>query len=228
MDAVHTAEAGPFQSRGSPTRFAALSFWWRLFAWGDEPMDPLHKAPLRRRLLEERRALDPGEVHLASVAIASRIRTLPELGSARTIALYQALRNEIEMTPLWEALAGSGMRILFPRIVSQSRILAFAPVDDPSELEVGALGVAQPPEGSDVPLGEIDVFVVPALAFDLQGRRLGRGGGYYDATLSAAPGALRIGPCLDDHLLEGVPAESHDQAVDVVVTPRRVLRSRRR
>lgn len=190
-------------------------------------MDPLHKDPLRKRLLERRRSLDPSLVHEASSAIAGRIASLPEVREARTVALYQALRNEIETTALWEALRPGGRRILFPRIVAGTRVLAFAPVDDPAELVVGALGVSQPPAGSDVPLEEIDVFVVPALAFDTGGRRLGRGGGYYDATLSAAPGAFRIGPCLDEQLLDRIPAEAHDQPVDVVITPEREVRSRR-
>lgn len=187
-------------------------------------MDLDEKQPLRQELIAARRALDPAFVQEASLAICRRIFELPELEAAQTVALYQALRNEIELRALWDALAGTGKRVLFPRIHPGTRVLAFAPVDDPAELTVGALGVRQPPPERDVPLEEIDAFVVPALAFDPAGRRLGRGGGYYDATLAAAPAALRIGPCLESQLRQRLPVEAHDAPVDLVVTQERVLR----
>ncbi len=185
------------------------------------------KQPLRQQLLAWRRGLSPDVLHEASRAIAGGIGALPEVRAARVVALYQALRNEIEMEPLWRELVLAGKQVLFPRIHPGTRQLAFALVDDPAELEVGALGVRQPPASRDVPLGSIDLIVVPALAFDAEGRRLGRGGGYYDATLAAHPAALRVGPCLEAALLDEVPAEVHDEAVDVVVTEARVLRPSR-
>lgn len=181
------------------------------------------KALVRRRLLEARRALDPAALHAASEALAARIAALPEVRAARTVALYQALRNEIEMLPLWRALEADGRQVLFPRVHQGTRVLSFAPVDDAGELTVGSLGIREPPPERDVPLEAIDVFVVPALGFDGRGLRLGRGGGYYDATLAAHPAAFRIGPCLE--ILERVPAEEHDEPVDLVITPEAIVRA---
>ena len=183
------------------------------------------KAALRRRLLEARRALEPTVLHRASEALATRIAALPAVREARTVALYQALRNEIEMQPLWRMLAAAGKQVLFPRVRAGTRVLAFAPVDDPGELSVGSLGIREPPPERDAPLSTIDVFVVPALGFDRQGLRLGRGGGYYDATLAARPEAFRIGPCLE--ILDRVPGEEHDQPVDLVITPAETIRTPR-
>lgn len=181
------------------------------------------KVPLRQQLAEVRRRIDPAALHVASAAIAVHVESLPAVRDARTVALYQALRTEIQTLPLWQALARAGKRVLFPRVQAGSRVLSFAPVDDPAELTVGALGIHEPPPARDVPIDEIDVFVVPALGFDRHGRRLGRGGGYYDATLAAHPAALRVGPCLAEALVACVPCEVHDEAVDFVVTPDEVI-----
>ncbi len=182
-----------------------------------------HKQPLRRQLLAFRRSLAADELHRASEAIAAQVLALEPVQAAGTVALYQALSHELEMVPLWNALVRAGKRVLFPRVREGTRVLAFAPVDDPGELSVGSFGIREPPPERDVALAEIDVFVVPALGFDAHGRRLGRGGGYYDATLAAHPAAVRVGPCLAGALLDDVPAEVHDEPVDFVVTPDRVI-----
>src|SRR5690606_31990191 len=127
-----------------------------------EPMsaDPEEKIALRRALVAERRALDPAVVAEASERIAARVVALPEIEGARTVALYQALRNEIGMEPLWRALEAMGKRVLFPRVRPHTRVLGFAPVDDPAELVVGALGVREPPREKEVEPTAVDVFVV--------------------------------------------------------------------
>lgn len=187
----------------------------------------LYKRSLRSRLLAERRALDPEEVDRASREIAARILALPEIADARAIALYQAMGNEISMEPLWRELVARGRQVLFPIVRPGTRVLAFSPARNPEDLSTGAFGIREPPAEWQIPLDQVEIFVVPALGFAPSGRRLGRGGGYYDATLAAAPQALRIGPCLESQLLDELPIEPHDEGVDVVVTPRRTLRTRR-
>ncbi|WP_050725355.1 5-formyltetrahydrofolate cyclo-ligase [Vulgatibacter incomptus] len=184
------------------------------------------KAPLRDSLRAMRRSFGEDALSRGSAAIALRVLELPELGALRTIALYQSLPGEVRLTPLWEELASRGTRCVFPRVVRGTRRLDFAPVVDPAELVAGVLGIREP-SGPGVELQEIDAFLVPGLAFDPGGGRLGQGGGYYDATLAAAPRALRIGACLDEQLLDEVPVEVHDARVDIVITPTRTFRAPR-
>ncbi|HEY0838954.1 MAG TPA: 5-formyltetrahydrofolate cyclo-ligase [Vulgatibacter sp.] len=179
------------------------------------------KAPLRARLIAERRTVDPDELARGSEAIVRAFLELPELEGARVVTLYQPLKGELAVEPLWRALEARGITCLFPRVVKGSRILAFAEGD---ELRHGVLGIREPAPGSERDLAEIDVFIVPGVAFDETGGRMGHGAGYYDATLAAAPRALRIGACLDRFLLPALPKEAHDQPIDRLITPTRTLR----
>ena len=150
---------------------------------------------------------------------------LPEVGAARTVALYQALPTEPGTGELWRALAARGVRTVFPRIVKGTRLLAFGAADGEADLLPGPMGIREPAPGRDVALDAIDLFVVPGVAFDLAGWRLGYGGGYYDTTLAhVREEAPRVGVCFDGELLESLPAEAHDAPVDVVVTDARTIR----
>ncbi len=182
------------------------------------------KPPLRTQLLAAREALDRSAIEEGSTSICHQILALPELATAGTVALYESQRGEVDLGPLWRELRALGKRCVFPRVDKGVKILAFAPVDTPANFAVGVLGLHQPPPGHDVDLDIIDLFVVPGLAFDPAGRRIGRGAGYYDATLAAVPRALRVGVCFDTHLIEAVPVDPHDQLIDLVITPTQVYR----
>ena len=95
-----------------------------------------------------------------------------------------------------------------------------------SELVPGPARALEPPASSpSLPLDAIDLIVVPGVAFDARGGRLGRGRGHYDATLARLrPGTARVGLCFDEQVVDRVPVEPHDVPLDVVVTGSRVLR----
>ena len=113
-------------------------------------------------------------------------------------------------------LGALGCARLFPRVVGEG--LAFAQVDEWDELRPGALGVPEPPPArAAVTLGPEDVAIVPGVAFDRSGRRLGRGGGHYDRAFAAA-GAWRIGVAFQLQLVPAVPHDSRDRPMDAIVT----------
>lgn len=154
---------------------------------------------------------------------------LSELDRARTVALYQPLPIEPDTLALWGALAHRGVRTVFPRIVKDTRLLAFGLADGEADLRPGPMGIREPAPERDVELASIELIIVPGVAFDLAGWRLGHGGGYYDTTLPrVAPAACRIGLCFDGELLESLPVEAHDAPVDIVVTEARTIRSHTR
>jgi len=183
------------------------------------------KRTLRSQHREARRALEPEAIEAASASITRTVLELPEILQARTVALYHALPREVQTAALGLALGRADKRCVYPRMIDGSRVLAFAPLGDPKEMIVASMGIREPLAGNDVDLQTIDLFVVPGLAFDAQGGRLGQGGGYYDSTMAASPRALRIGVCFDVHFTEEpLPVLDHDQRVDLVVTPSRVVR----
>ena len=151
--------------------------------------------------------------------------SLPELARVRIILGYSALPSELDPMPAIWRLRKRGVRIAYPRIESPG-VLGMHYVDHEMELVPGPFGLAQPSEhAAHAAHDAIDAVILPAVAFDEQGARLGYGGGYYDRLLPMCrPDCMRIGVAFDGQILAHIPVEEHDACVDVVVTPSRILR----
>jgi 5-formyltetrahydrofolate cyclo-ligase len=121
--------------------------------------------------------------------------------------------------------------VLLPRVDAAERQLRFCAVAHGAGLTPGAFGIPEPETtGDDLDAVALDVVIVPGLAFDGEGRRVGSGGGYYDAALGAVPAGQRptlIGLAYDFQIVDRCPSEARDVPVDVVVTEARVLRRAR-
>jgi 5-formyltetrahydrofolate cyclo-ligase len=162
-----------------------------------------------------------------SVAACSRLVSLPQLAQARCVALFASLSDEPSTRPLFEELRCLGLRCLLPRTTA-ARQLEFCEVSSWEDLRVGRYGVSEPAADSVlVSLAEADVVVVPGVAFDASGGRLGRGKGYYDRALAQVEGSFVVGLALEGRVVEEVPRGDLDQVVDAVVTERRVLSRKR-
>jgi 5-formyltetrahydrofolate cyclo-ligase len=154
----------------------------------------------------------------ASAMIAQRASEL--LVDRQVVALYAPKGSEVDTLAIDENLRARGTRVVYPRIVDDQRVLAFHEVW-PDKLVAARFGLHEPRADwrNQVGLVEIDAFVVPGLAFDRAGGRLGFGRGHYDATLAAAsPSALRVGLAFEAQLVDDVPGEAHDIALNVIVT----------
>ena len=139
------------------------------------------------------------------------------LGDARMIALYRALSSECGTASVAAALQSAGREVCYPTVVPGDLRLQFR---RPSGAFIaGALGIEEP-TGAPVALAAIDLLVVPAIAVDAAGRRLGRGKGHYDATLAAYGGAS-VALVLDSQLVPEVPVGEHDRRVGAVCTETR-------
>jgi 5-formyltetrahydrofolate cyclo-ligase len=181
------------------------------------------KRALRGALVAARARLTPEERGARSIAIARRVEALPAVRAARTLAVYAALGAEVDPAALVHAAAARGVRVVFPRIVPGDRRLAFAACA-PGAVAPGSLGAGEPPpDAPEVPLDAIDAVVVPCVAFTPDCHRLGRGGGYYDATLAAMSRAFKVGLAFDLQVVPALPFEPHDVRLDAVATDARVL-----
>lgn len=176
------------------------------------------KDMLRREMKDRRSALPPALHAAKSAAAAAHLLGLPELKAAAVIALYGATRDETDTAPLHDALADK--IIVYPRVVLDTPLLSFFAVTDrnvllPSE----TLGVLEPPPAAPpVALVDIQIFVVPGLAFDAHGARVGWGRGHYDHTLAAAPQALRVGYAFEIQIAPAVPTTTGDELMDLLCT----------
>jgi len=163
----------------------------------------------------------------------SRLLSLPELRSAKIVAGFVSTRSEINTEPALEALRERGVEIVLPRVSTEliPPRLRFHRVTDRSQLVFGIFGLLEPSiECEEVAAHAIDVFLVPGLAFDRHGVRIGYGGGYYDelaAYVRAHPDAastLFAGFAFDFQLLDTCPTGEWDVPIDCVVTNERVVR----
>jgi 5-formyltetrahydrofolate cyclo-ligase len=189
------------------------------------------KRALRRELLARRRALTSEEHARVSLAVVHALAALPELTRARTLLLYAAQPDEVDLTTLPAAIAAARTAagllapptLLLPRVVGTALELARAGGDGHdllADLRPGAFGLLEPPEGARIVDAEaVDLAIVPGVAFSPAGRRLGRGGGFYDRLLARLrPDCVVIGVCAQVCIVPTLPEEPHDRPVDVVVT----------
>lgn len=186
----------------------------------------LTKLALRRTIRAQRQALAASDRDRAERALAANALQLPRLRSATCVAVYASLPDEPGTTALRTALRERGTRVLLP-VITDETTLSWAD-DDGRVQPAGRLGVPEPLGRTGPPqrLGEADVILVPALAVDTGGTRLGRGRGYYDRALALAKrDALILAVVHDDEVLDGaatpIPREEHDVAVHGVLTPTR-------
>jgi 5-formyltetrahydrofolate cyclo-ligase len=181
------------------------------------------KRALRAELLAARARLDAGARRAGAEALVDRLDALPAFRAAATVAAYAPLGSELDPGPATRAVLARGGRVVYPRAVPGERRLVFCPCR-PEELVRGPLGAPEPPASApEVALPEIACVLLPGLGFSRQGQRLGRGGGAYDATLAAAPQAVRVGVAFTLQLLDQLPCEPHDLTLDALVTERETL-----
>lgn len=177
------------------------------------------KRILRRTTLAKRGSIGPDQRRAAAEALAQSVPALPEVAAATAVMAFASFGTEIETDPLVEALLTSGRTVLMP-YVDGDRLRA-ARIGSVADLAPGYRGIREPtPQPVDPVAG---VILVPGVAFDASGARLGYGGGFYDAFLAQASG-MRIGVCFDCQIVERVPIGAADQPVSLIVTETRIIR----
>jgi 5-formyltetrahydrofolate cyclo-ligase len=149
-----------------------------------------------------------------------------EFAVARVVALYAAINNEIDTSDLLLAALSLNKEVLYPVVAGEE--LLFRLVTTPTSLSPGAFGILEPAACcAEYSPSEADLVVVPGVAFDLNGRRIGYGKGYYDRALHQLEGEGRlVGFCHDFQLLDEIVEEPHDVKLDMIITEKRVVRPR--
>lgn len=175
------------------------------------------RAEARARLA----AIDPPARRSAARAACERLLALDEISMAGAILFYRALREEIDPLGAFAQCLREGIRVALPRIDEDSREIRVIEVDslDESDYETDRYGVPVPRRGREIRATELDAIVVPGLAFDRTGGRLGRGAGYYDRLLVRVPErCIAIGFAHACQIVERVPLGGQDRRVAALVT----------
>ena len=175
------------------------------------------KRALRREVRAHRDAMPPEERERLGQAVARNLLALPEVRQASTVMAFSSFGSEVDSGPIIEQLARDGRRVVLPRVEGRTIVPVGYRSGDP--VKPSSFGALEPAAGEPVGPEEIDVVVVPGLAFDRRGHRVGYGGGFYDRFLGRLrPNALTVGICFSVQVVDEVPHGRGDRPVDLVVT----------
>ncbi len=141
---------------------------------------------------------------------------LEKLHLYKVIMLYSALPDEVPTQTLMAALVAQGKTVLLPRVINE-KDMELRRYTGPQDLQVGAYGIMEPTGERFTDHEAIDVAIVPGMAFDTEGHRLGRGKGYYDRFLSRVPFLYKIGLCFSWQIVDCVPCDEHDIVMDEII-----------
>ena len=180
------------------------------------------KRALRRRFLDGRAAMAVSERQDCDRAIAERFLALPEYAAAETLLLYASYGCEVDTYAIARAAIRDGKSVAYPLCDAASHTMRFL-ICPPDGLSAGYRGIPEPAESCpEVATDGTSICVLPGLAFDRNGGRLGYGGGFYDRFLACFPG-IRVG--LARKISEvPVPCEEHDEKCHIIVTEKEVIR----
>jgi 5-formyltetrahydrofolate cyclo-ligase len=181
----------------------------------------MSKNTIRKRILSQRDALSMQEIVSLSEEVAAQFLASAVYAAATTLALYCSIRSEVATAGIFAAALQAGKRVLYPRTVGST--VEFVTVETLAALEPSRFGICEPRSGKAVPLAKIDLIVLPGVAFDKKGIRLGYGLGCYDRALAAIERPTLVGLAYDFQVVNALPREEHDIPVDMVVTERKIL-----
>lgn len=181
------------------------------------------KHTLRAQMIAMRHSLTAAEQLEAGMIIQKCICATPEYGAASSVALYAATHGEVPTKALINMALVTEKRVILPAVTGDE--LVFREICSESDFVTGLFGIPEPSSTCKRwQPADIDLFVIPGVAFDSDGRRLGYGKGYYDRALHLLEGSGRlIGICYDFQLVEKISHEPHDVIMDKVITERRSL-----
>lgn len=186
------------------------------------------KKELRKRMRGVRNTMPATAIAERSAKIVEQIEASDAFRRASTVALFWPIegKNEVDLRSLFTRCEELGKRVVVPWADLERGEIALKVIEDPARLSDGAWGFAQPSDDAlTMGRGEVDLVVVPALAIDTSGYRIGYGKGYYDRLLpTVAPPAETVGVAFDFQLLGEVPTTPGDFALSAVITDVRAFR----
>lgn len=181
----------------------------------------------RAELLRIRNSIPGEERHRQSGLIFERLKCLPEYKNATSVFLYISVGSEVETSRVIEDCLNCGRRIAVPLCNTAEHTMRAMEISDLSQLDSGAYGISEPrrdlvQSGVIPELKMPEIVIVPAIAFDLQRRRIGYGGGYYDRYLSDCVG-FSVGLAYSECIAKCLPTDEYDRCADAVICPERMI-----
>ena len=179
----------------------------------------MDKKELRRYIREQKRHFTSQQLGEMSLCIMSSLLSHSQIQKADYVLMYHSLPDEVDTHSALDQLLAMGKKVLLPKVVSDTEMTIHEYTGADSLQPSESYGILEPttPELSIINC-QLSIAIVPGMAFDKQGHRLGRGKGYYDRFLSRIPNIYKIGVCFPFQMLESIPSESTDVVMDEVIT----------
>ena len=182
----------------------------------------MDKKSIRSRIVNARDAMLLSEVHVLSLDICSKALSLPQVSNSGSIGIYLSFRNEVAAEMLLSYISESGRKAFAPLVLDGG--LKFAKIASLKDATPSDKGPREPNSKAFADKGSIGTYIVPGVAFDINGNRVGWGSGHYDRFLSECSGAVKIGLAYDFQVIDRLEPEAHDVKMDFIVTEKRVIR----
>jgi 5-formyltetrahydrofolate cyclo-ligase len=188
------------------------------------PSASASKADLRKKIRAALEQISPAVRAVESIELCDRLEA--QLRSARTILFFAPLPDELDVWPLLEKFLTAGKNCALPFFDTATKEYSARRVQNlTADISTGYFGIREPASSCpEIPLEKFDLILVPGMAFDWNGNRLGRGRGFFDRLLAKSSG-LKCGVSHDFQLIGKVPAEPHDAKLNFIVTPTRCVRT---
>lgn len=176
-------------------------------------------------VLEKRNSLSKEEIIEKSKKIENNLLNLQQYKNAKTIMFFVSFNSEVNTHNMIRNSL-KNKTVIVPKVV-QNEIEPSVIIDFDNLIPSGKFGIFEPIEAMKIAYKNINLVLVPGIAFDKEGHRIGFGFGYYDKFLRKVPKAIKIGLCFDFQVVDKVPREEHDVPVDLIVTEERVIECRK-
>ena len=175
----------------------------------------MDKKQLRRMIRERKRAMTEAEIQSRSEALAQLLYASEAYRNAKTIYGYLPYNQEVRTVPMLEQALRDGKRVAVPKVFGDE--MKFLYLQDLTQVAKGYAGIPEPIADEPVAEDKTALVLMPGLAFDPEGHRIGYGGGFYDKFLAAEPDHPTLALCYEFQLLPKLETEEHDIPVDVVL-----------
>lgn len=175
----------------------------------------MDKKMLRKQIRDQKRAMTSEQIELASRRLGEQFAACPLYRNASTIYGYLPYNQEVRTVPMLQRALDEGKRVAVPKVYGDE--MKFIYLDDLSQVASGYAGIPEPVEDGPVANDPNALVLMPGLAFDKQGHRIGYGGGFYDKFLASEPGHPTVALCYAFQLLPHLETEEFDMPVDCVL-----------
>lgn len=187
----------------------------------------MNKKLIRKKTLIKRDSIDPEKKLKKDKLIMERILSLPSFEKAKKVFYFASFRSEVSTLPQIEEAFKMGKRIILPKVDNINNRLRLFEIHNTGEIKPGFMGIPEPDVSleRERDINDVDLVIMPGVAFDTDGNRLGYGAGYYDKLLSGLKKDIPlIAIAYEEQIVDSLPVESHDVRVHIIVTDKRIIK----